>query len=483
MPVIVLSHFWSFGDGVSSTEENPIHVYKMPGVYPWVHIVIDSLNRSGQVSGITYVYNWSYLGGINVSKTNRCLRNAVPQLPGQGVGWAIYDDINEEERTYNWPFPEGVVGPCKILDENEEWRQIVIDSNTFRHFEIGLEDSWVDGQGDYAGTEIESEILFREHPAPIGANAKIRHSESHLNIKPWFKDRRGAPGYTEDGFRENFEADLYVRTASSDDDTAITKQIPYRGQLIYDRHIESDFLQEGLKIRGAPWRLVSTEMWFQQIDTSASPSRKLMSEQSWADQFTEPTTWFPRTVVENSGDFLNYATGENDEGSRMGMTIGPDGLVDSASVGFIGASVTVRPGSLSGDFTIYVWLKSMTTGMVLYAQGTLTITLNLVGGVWQLVWADGTNNVTINLNQDFSGFVQFVITKEGDVLRVYENYILANTVLIDGSLTYTGVATIIAGAVTWSDFRLIPRNVTQSAIEYIYRDMTENHGNSTSPVF
>ncbi len=483
MTVIVLSHYWSFGDGLSSTEENPSHVYKMPGVYTWVHIVEDSFGRTGQVSGIVYAYDWNYLGGINVSKTDRCLRNAIPQFPGQGSGWAIYDDINEEERTYNFPFPEGVVGTCRIIDSNEQKHQLVMDSNTFRQFELGVEDSWVDGEGDYEGTEIESEILFREHPAPIGASVKIRHSESHLNIKPWFKDRRGAPGYTEDGFRENFEADLYVRTASSDEDTAITKQIPYRGQLIYDRHIESDFIQEGLKVRAAPWRLVSTEMWFQQIDTAASPSRKLMSEQSWADQFTEPTTWFPRTAVENLSDFLNYATGEVDEGSRFGMTTGPDGLANTASVGFIGASVTVSPGGLSGNFTLYSWLTSVTSGMVWYAQGTLTITLNFVGGAWQLVWNDGTNNVTIDLNQDFSDFVQLVITKEGDVLRIYENYVLTNTVIIDGSLTYSGVATLFAGGVTWNDFRRIPRDVTQSAIEYIYRDMIENKGNSTCPVY
>ncbi len=486
MPVIVLSHFWSFGDGLSSTEKNPSHTYHMPGVYSWKHIVVDNLGRTGQVSGTIYVYNWDYTGGINVSKTDRCLRNAIPQLPGQGSGWAVYDDINEGERTYNFPFPEGVVGLCQIIDENEQKHQLVMDANTFRQFELGVEDRWQDGEGDYAGTEIESEILFREHPAPIGASAKIRHSESHLNIKPWFKDRRGAEGYTEDGFRTAFEADLYVRTESSDEDTAITKQVPYRGQLIYDRHIESEFIQEGLKIRGAPWRLVSSEMWFQQIDTSAAPSKKVMSEQAWADQFTEPVIWYGRVQPEALGslnDVLNLATGITDSGARQAMTTGPDGYSQTGSVGFVGGSTTTSPGDLEGDFTIYVWLRSMTTGMVLYAQGTLTITLNLVAGEWQLVWDDGTNNITIDLSQDFSDWVQLVITKEGGVLRVYENFVLANTAIIDGSLTYTGVATVLSGGVTWNDFRLIPRDVTQSAIEYIYRDMTENQGNSTCPVY
>jgi len=477
------TYFWSFGDGSTSTEKSPTHIYKMPGVYDVIHIVTNSGGDTSTARSTIYVFFWAYVpGGINVSKTDRCLRHAIPQLPGQGSGWAVYDDVNDEERTYNFPFPEGVVGTCQLIDDNEQKRQIVIDSNTFRHYELGVEDRWLDGEGDYGGTEIESEILFREHPAPIGANAKIRHSESHLNIKPWFKDRRGAPGYTEDGFRENFEADLYIRTGASDEDAAITKQVPYRGQLIYDRHIESDFIQEGLKVRGAPWRLVSTEMWFQQIDTAGAPSKKVMSEQSWADQFTEPMTWFARTVVENTGDFLNFATGETDSGSRAGTTTGPDGKSGTASVGFVGASVTVSPGDLSGDFTIYSWLTSMTSGMVLYAQGTLTITLNLVAGAWQLVWNDGTNNVTIDLSQNFSSWVQLVITKESGVLRVYENYVLANTAIID-DLTYTGVATILAGAVTWNDFRLIPRNVTRGAIEYIYRDTIENQGNSTCPVY
>jgi len=477
----IFRYFWDFGDGTTSTEKDVNHVYKMAGIYTVTHIITNSQRQTSTATETIYVYDWSYeVGGINVSKTNRCLRHAIPQLPGQGIGWAIYDDISEGQRNYNFPFPEGVVGTCQIIDANEQKRQIVIDSNTFRHFELGVADQWLDGQGDYAGTEIESEILFREHSAPIGASAKIRHSESHLNIKPWFKDRRGITGYTDEGFRETFEADLYVRTGSSDEDTAVTKQIPYRGQLVYDRHIESDFIQEGLKIRGAPWRLVNTEMWFQQIDTAASPTRKRMSESAWADQFTEPTTWFPRSETA----FLNFATGETEDGSRMGTTIGPDGFADSASVGFIGASTEVSPGDLSGDFTIYAWLRSVTSGMVLYAQGGLTITLNMVGAVWQLVWNDGTNNITITLNQDFSDWVQLGITKDSGILRIYENYQLTNTAIMDsGNITYSGVATILAGAVTWNDYRLIPRAVTQAALEYIYRDTLEHSGNSTCPVF
>ena len=256
----IVKYLWNFGDGTTSNEKDPVHIYKMAGIYLVTYTVWVVGGGFGSLTKHIYVYNYDYLGGINVSKTDRCLRNAIPQAPSQGIGWCLYDDVSRETRTYNFPFPEGVVGCCEIVDENEIIHQLVLDSNTFRWFELGVDDEWQDGSGDYAGTEIESEITFREHVPPIGASALLKHSQTHINMKPWFKEYKGASGYNAEGFKDGHKADLYIKVDANHTKAATTKSIPLRGQLVYDRHLESEFLQQGMKIRGAPWRLVSAQM-------------------------------------------------------------------------------------------------------------------------------------------------------------------------------------------------------------------------------
>jgi len=46
----------------------------------------------------------------------------------------------------------------------------------------------------------------------------------------------------------------------------------------------------------------------------------------------------------------------------------------------------------------------------------------------------------------------------------------------------TGVFTHMNNAIQWSDMRLIPRAVSVRAVEYMYRDHTENRGNAVCPI-
>lgn len=482
MAFFALSHFWSFGDGTTSTEENPVHTYRMPGVYIWRHTVTDRFGRSGTVTGTIRVYDFDYLGGINVNKTDMCMRFAIPQQPQQGKGWSLYDDVNEGQRTFDWPYPMAVVGTVQIIDDNDQARLIVIDSNTFRHYELGVLDHWIDGEDQYGGSEIESEVLFREHTAPVGATAKIKHSQSHIDIKPWQKDLRGASGYTEEGFRNCFEADYYARVDSTDQDAAITKQIPLHGQLVFDRHLLSEFLQEGVVLRGAPWRVISVQQWFTQQDTAAAPPKKKMTEMQWSMELSQPVVWFPRTV--NTG--MNFATAIEAVGSVAGILTGPDSLARSAFVFGATDSFTVpNIGNLVADITLSSWVLNPTSGAVIFnlATGNLTVTLSLAAGVWQLTWSDSVNTGVFDLSGDLSAWTLLTVVKRGDTITVYENYTLVNTVsLTDSSITYGG-RLVFGGPVGWFDCRILDKALSTDAIEYVYKDVTENNGNTVCPVF
>ena len=47
---------WTFGDGGSSGEQNPVHTFLHPGAYP----VILSISESDHWSGSTFVHYWNY---------------------------------------------------------------------------------------------------------------------------------------------------------------------------------------------------------------------------------------------------------------------------------------------------------------------------------------------------------------------------------------------------------------------------------------
>jgi len=183
----VSSWHWDFGDGQTSSEKNPVHQYKMPGTYLVTLTVIDYFGNTLTAQHYVYMYQWDYSGdGMNVSFTDKIFRLAVPQRLEQGIGWCEY---NGED----YPYVEGVVGTCRILNRDEDEIQLAVDSRSFIMSELGHLGQWVDERDEYGGaSEIESEILLPEKAAPRGASAILEHSQTHVDFKGWYKDERYA---------------------------------------------------------------------------------------------------------------------------------------------------------------------------------------------------------------------------------------------------------------------------------------------------
>jgi PKD repeat protein len=486
MSGVITKYLWTFGDGETSNEKEPVHVYRMPGVYT---VKLEVWDDDGTLFSETkvdyiYVYENSYApGGRNVTKSDRIYRLGVPQEKKQGISWSEYQGID-------YPNAIGLVGTCKIFDNNDEERIIVTDCDSFKHYWLGKEDHWLDGGNEnYGGSEIESDILFREHVPPIEATAKLRHSESHANLKPWYKDRRNTGDYNTFGFRNNFKSSMYFREDSSPEDRAVVKYFPRKAQIVSDRHIESESIQAGLRLIGAPWRLVNMQQWYEQIDTAAAPPEKQMSEKTWAELMADSIIWIGRSIelvsLEDGSHKMPWDKGSNQRttGSFSGVIGGPDGNTRSAIVFNASESMSVDTDLPSGDMSIVLWVKSPASSCTIISNANLTIKLINSGDGWNLDWDDGVNNWKVALSAALTQWTMITIIRHETTIEVYENKSFVNTRFLKTNRSYVGPIEFYSGSVIGFEPRIVGSILTADAIEWLYNDVIENQGKSTCAMY
>lgn len=479
MAIEFLGYTWFFGDGSTSEEQNPSHTYNMPGSYNWECRASFSngviLSVSGTIIVLDNVYDFDEgedgeirFNGIITSRTDKCFRFAIPQKIEQGVGWSVYtgDDF---------PFPVGETGFCRVKDQNEDFHPLVIDGRTFQVHEMGRENQWRDGEDEYAGSEIESQILLKEEVPPIGAAAILQHEQSHAYMKPWINTRRNGGEYNSEGFRTGFNMDAFIRVNGKPTNHAITQKIPLRGQLTFDRKCKSPNLQIGWILRYAPWRFVRTQTWYRQIDSAASPGKKTMTEKDWALEWTQPLAWQAR----NLDPTLDFATGQTVNMTFQGTVTGPDGYSNTAMVFGNGGGITYPDINLGTDFTINFWLRNPHP-MNMITIGNLII--SLAAGL-ELTWNDGVTVQNVPLEQEYGDWGMLTIQREGNILRIYENGSLNNTFNLGSVELFNGNMTVFQSGCRVSDFITVGRNVIEDGILYRYNDMVENQGNATCPIY
>jgi len=458
----IFSYYWQFGDGQVSFEQNPSHIYLMPGTYTWICQAVFSNGVTLTTTGIEYVYDYNYdysvdesgevtFEGLIASRTHKCFRFAIPQRIEQGVGWAEYAG--------DWPMAVGETGSIKVKDENEEFKMAVIDGSTFKAHELGLDEQWSDGEDEYAGSVIESEILLREEIPPIGASAILQHEQSHAYIKPWLKERRDIGEYDSEGYREGFNMDAYIRINGAPTNHAITKEIPYKGQLVFDRKCKSENLQIGWTVRVAPWRFIRTQTWYRQIDSAAPPEKKTMSEMDWAMAWSTPALWIARNI----NPLLDAATGGEATGVYLGITTGPDGY--ASAIVIAGTTINLGNVDLPADFTFSVWLKI--TGM---------LNIDITGAVW----AGGGALIGPGFVPT-ADWTMLTITRENNIARYYQDGVIFGTQILTAIDHLIGML-FIQGDTSFTDAIVVNRLVSADGILYRYNDMHENHGNATCPI-
>jgi len=471
---------WDFGDGTQSNESSPVHVY-IPGVYTACLTAISIAGITETECVTIYVYENDYsAGGRNITKTTKIFRFGIPQEKKQGIGWSEYNGAD-------FPNAIGLIGTCRIFNEYDEERIIVTDCNTFKHYWLGKEDHWVDGGNEeYGGTEIDSEILLRELSSEVGATGKIRHSESKAGLKPWLKTRRNIGNYGQHGFKTEFKASMFFREDSSPDDRAVIKYFPRLAQIVSDRHIESESLQAGLRITGAPWRLINIQQFYEEIDTGAAPAEKQMSEKTWAEMLTESLIWIGRSIelvnIDDGSHVLPWDKGSNQRttGSFTGVTDGPDGKSRSAIIFGSSDYLSVDQNIASGDFSALLWIKSPADGCILMSASGIEIVLDNNDETWLLNW---NNEWSVALESSLYSWTMLAVVRENQTIRIYENGVLLDTRHVGDSVGYSGPVVFYTNGATGFEPRIIQNALTNNAIEWVYNDVVENNGNATCGMY
>jgi PKD repeat protein len=90
---------WDFGDGGHSTDQFPVHVYKLPGKYTVTLTVTDDSGTIYTHSKILYIYTYEYPNTLRRGPTDYCIRHAVKS--SQGVGVTPFGG------RWAWPMPVG----------------------------------------------------------------------------------------------------------------------------------------------------------------------------------------------------------------------------------------------------------------------------------------------------------------------------------------------------------------------------------------
>lgn len=473
----ILQYEWIFGDGKSSKEKSPEHVYLMAGTYNGTLTISDQDGNSWSTTFTIYVYDWDLTGedeGTHVSFTDKCYRLAV--TPNQGIGIV--------EWSGDLPFPEAGIGTTKGFNKKNEAISLILDNRTGQFYRIGLKEIWQDKVGVYGGSEISTFILLKENIGITGEEAMVEHVESHIHSRPFDESYKGQSGYDNYGFRDKHRVNLKIfANGNTDNPVSKLKNIKQYGDLVFGKRVQNKRLQLKIETTTSAFRITRVRQLIQNTDKLTPYGISgVRTESEFQRLFRGMDLWLSR---DSKKPIMNRCTGTDLTGSYNSLTTGPDQKSNSAL--YFGATdyltVTLSqktfPSVLSfwvGDISGYSNILQFST-----PTGSFYVSINLSTGYYAGVSDDPTttNNQHALLEWNGTGWVLITIYIDGTNIYIYENGVLKGVIPQFAWLTSYGGATVIAQTVAMSlfDIRRIPRKVSSDAIQWYYDDVINNYGN------
>lgn len=468
-----INYLWEFGDGTTSNEISPIHIYYIPGVYTVKLTITFGDGSTYTMTRVDYItirdFDWG--SEYDVSFTNTCYRASVNN--SQGIGITKYTGDN-------WLYPTAYWGTCKGFTENGDLVGLVCDNRTGRFYRIDVPEVWTDKTDSYGGYEITSKIKLKERTAVAGEYQEIEHVESHIHIRPFKETYRNETEYTSEGFRDAHSIDLQFYE-NGEPITPYTKleDISRYGDYVSRKRLEARRIQEEYIFYAAAWRIVKTQERYMPIDKSSGPAYDYPTEQQWQDEFRSAVLWLSRDRLRPT---YNRSTATAITGDYDQLTTGPDNQAKSAMAFALTHSLSTTLNDITGDFTLSMWLGSMASFPSIVFQsaadlGTLLISITDAGGSKFISFNDGVNIFSsLELVWSGTGWMHLAVQRSDTYLKFFEDGTLNHSEeLTDESIVYGG-ATIVANAIISSvfDVRLVETAISSDAIAYYYDQIINN---------
>lgn len=421
--------------------------------------------------------NFAIQNKIN-AVTGRCIRFAVK--PDQGQGYSVYKN-SAIPNAWIWPEPQSV--PITVYDGNRHARHLVLDEKTGRWYEIGTRNgpansnliaSYLDKDAeDYSGTEIPCEAQFREDIAR-NEHMKIEHIENHQYVRPQNKNNQGASGYNAFGLRPQQEIEIDIYRDGVLVEFARTRDVPIGGDYVFDRRTRGNRLRIGFKTATSEFRLTSNDRYYLQIDENAT--RKEMTEREWQEELMNDLgVWISR----GADPTTNLGNGTTMSGGFDSVTQGPDGI-DNSALSFSPSSGLSTAISGAGDYTFIFTVSNIVSTVAI----TDNISIVRSGDNYRIHVTNNSQTVNRPLNWDGSGWVTIAVKRSGGFIYISEDGGASDITPIGDNEDLSGTLNICNGQdCDLFDFRYYQKQVSDAALDYYYKDLTEYDGKALLPIW
>ncbi|RRS35282.1 MAG: hypothetical protein NV67_11010 [Gammaproteobacteria bacterium (ex Lamellibrachia satsuma)] len=258
----IILYEWDFGDGETSTEIAPTHIYTAPGVYT---VTLTLTDRSGQQTTITHDVEVQLNDGpvadaggpyeFDESFASHGVWSVTLDATGSTDDFGIYD--------YLWTFDP---------DLADDFSGTTLDTSKWRVSAEGVsqdEKLTVAGAGSWGTRYLFSEQVFQRKPGLIfQSRVKVENSAGTEDVMWGFKNLSDTYDYTQMPhamyFRDNTWIYIYENGTS------------YGNKAIYSKGVEYD-VRITLKTRGAKYEFkeVGTTEWTLLYESSSTGDAKL----------------------------------------------------------------------------------------------------------------------------------------------------------------------------------------------------------------
>ena len=340
----IVSWSWTFGDGETSTEQNPTHLYSEPGRYDITLRVTYDDDETDLFEEDSYIL----VDAVDLEGKTKCLRYATEQ--SEGYGWSEFEGDNIAVPMHN-------NGAFTIEDDNGNRRDLIIDINDFGIWEIDTCDRYINSTAspvdkdtdEVSWEKWERETVFDQ----TEENRRIKHEDSHIGIRPSSSAHRGASGYTSTGQRtiQQVSIDAY---ANGEKVTPIAKtgKIVEDGEITFTRmNVNDNRVQMVIKGTAGQVQITNHVHNFLGIAGSPEPSKRLAGDYNVQKELaTGKILWLSRGLR----PLLNRCTGVILEGGTVSIIEGPD----SRNSGFsCTENIDCDNPALPTEGTILLWSK------------------------------------------------------------------------------------------------------------------------------